>query len=57
MPNNQRHRGQHSDDVKNFNEKWVITLRKAVSDLSFLLSNGYSDKSSLKLVLWGLNKL
>ncbi|HAS47155.1 MAG TPA: DUF434 domain-containing protein [Microscillaceae bacterium] len=50
MPNNQRHRGQHSDDVKNFNDKWVITLKKAVGDLSFLLSNGYSDKSSLKLV-------
>lgn len=50
MPNNQRHRGQHSDDIKNFNEKWIPILRKAVSDLSFLLSNGYSEKSSLKLV-------
>lgn len=50
MPNNQRHRGQHSDDVKNFNEKWILTLRKAVMDLSFLLSNGYSENSSIKLV-------
>ena len=50
MPNNQRHRGQHSDDVKNFNEKWVAILKKAVSDLSFLLSNGYAEKSSIKLV-------
>jgi hypothetical protein len=50
MPNNQRHRGQHSDDIKNFNEKWVAILQKAVNDLSFLLSNGYAEKSSLKLV-------
>ncbi|EAY26553.1 DUF434 domain-containing protein [Microscilla marina] len=50
MPNNQRHRGQHSDDVKIFNEKWVAILQKAVNDLSFLLSNGYAEKSSLKLV-------
>lgn len=50
MPNRQKHRGQHSSDARLFNEKWIIILRQAVRDLSILLSRGYSEDASLKLV-------
>lgn len=50
MPNHQRHRGQHSDDIHLFNDKWVTILRQAVRDFSYLLTLGYPDHASLKLV-------
>jgi hypothetical protein len=50
MPNHQKHRGPQSDDFKIFNEKWFPVLRKAVADLSFLLTEEYPDTASLKLV-------
>ncbi len=46
----QRHRGEHPEDAKLFSEKWIIILRQAVNDLSWLLSNGYPDTASLQLV-------
>ncbi len=50
MPTRQKHRGQHSSDKDLFKQDLLPQLRKAVSDLSWLLSNGYSEKSALKLV-------
>lgn len=50
MPNKQKHRGQHSNDVRLFNEKWVIVLQQAVKDMSYLLSRDYPDSAALKLV-------
>ncbi len=46
----QRNRGKHPSDDKLFNDKWQQILKKAVIDLSYLLTQGYSDKSSLQLV-------
>ena len=50
MPNRQKHRGQHSNDPKIFNEKWIPSLNEAVDDLSFLLSRGYTDNPAIKIV-------
>ena len=50
MPNKQKHRGQQSDDSKLFNEKTIPILNQAVTDLSYLMTRGYSDKGSVKLV-------
>lgn len=50
MPNHQKHRGQHSDDVHLFNDKWMPILCQAVRDFSHLLTLGYPDHASLKLV-------
>lgn len=50
MPNRQKHRGQHSSDIRLFNETWIQTLQEAVRDLSMLLSRGYPEDASLKLV-------
>lgn len=50
MPDKRTHRGPHPQDKELFApEKWA-TLRQAVRDYSLLLSKGYADKSSLKLV-------
>lgn len=50
MPDKRKHRGQHPQDKKLFNERFFSALQSAVSDLSWLLTNGYSEKASLKLV-------
>lgn len=50
MPHSQKHRGANPKDYAAFAEKHFENLRQAVSDLSWLLSNGYSPKASLKLV-------
>ncbi len=50
MPNSQKHRGANPKDYAAFTDKNSDNLRQAVSDLSWLLSNGYAQKSSLKLV-------
>lgn len=50
MSSKQRHRGQHSNDPLLFNDKWLPIINQAVVDHSWLLSRGYSDKSSLSLV-------
>lgn len=46
----QKHRGQHPSDFKLFTAKTTISLRTAVEDYSWLLSKGYPEKGSLKLV-------
>lgn len=50
MPSHQKHRGQHPQDASLFGVKNQPDLRRAVSDLSWLRSHGYAEKSSLKLV-------
>ena len=50
MPNSQKHRGANPKDYAAFSEKNLENLKQAVSDLSWLLSNGYSQTASLKLV-------
>jgi hypothetical protein len=50
MPDTRRHRGQHPDDAKLFTDQVVPALREAVSDLSWLLTRGYSEQSAAVLV-------
>lgn len=50
MSGKQKHRGPHPEDEKLFSDSQVPLLRLAVSDLSWLLTRGYSDASALKLV-------
>ncbi|MEL6250574.1 MAG: DUF434 domain-containing protein [Bacteroidota bacterium] len=50
MSHKQRHRGQNSRDPELFAEKFIEILNQAVDHLSWLITRGYSDKSSLKLV-------
>jgi hypothetical protein len=50
MPDMRQHRGPHPDDVNIFTEEKEADLRRAVVDYSLLLSRGYAEKSSLKLV-------
>jgi hypothetical protein len=45
-----RHRGAHPADQKLFAPTQLNKLRRAVSDLSWLFSQGYTAKASLKLV-------
>jgi hypothetical protein len=45
-----RHRGAHPADRKLFAPKHHETLRRAVADLSLLLSRGYTPVATLKLV-------
>ncbi|MBO0860745.1 MAG: DUF434 domain-containing protein [Chloracidobacterium sp.] len=47
---NPRHRGAHPADLKLFASKNKEILRQAVCDLSWLLSRGYAQAASLKLV-------
>ena len=50
MSSKNRTRGQHPNDRKLFAEKFLPDLRAATQDLSLLLTMGYPDKASLKLV-------
>ena len=50
MPNKRTHRGQHPQDAKLFGPKTLEPLRSAVADMSLLLSKGYAQTSTLKLV-------
>jgi hypothetical protein len=50
MPDTRRHRGPHPQDADLFAEAVHPTLREAASHLSWLLSRGYAQRSSLKLV-------
>ncbi len=50
MPDKRTHRGPHPEDAQLFNADTLPTLQKAVGDMSWLLSRGYADKSSLTLV-------
>jgi hypothetical protein len=50
VPDKRKHRGAHPDDARLFAPEALETLRRAVQDYSWLLSNGYAEKSALKLV-------
>jgi hypothetical protein len=50
MPDKRIHRGQHPADAKLFASEIIPDLRRAVADYSLLLSKGYAEKSSLKLI-------
>ena len=50
MPDKRAHRGPHPEDERSFAPQWVPILRKAVEHFSWLLTRGYAEKSSLKLV-------
>lgn len=50
MPDKRTHRGPHPTDAKLFAPEVIPQLRQAAADFSMLLSKGYADKSSLKLV-------
>ncbi|MBN2590491.1 MAG: DUF434 domain-containing protein [Sedimentisphaerales bacterium] len=50
MPDKRTHRGQHPSDAKLFAPEVIPQLRCAAADFSLLLSKGYAEKSSLKLV-------
>jgi len=50
MPDKRIHRGQHPTDEKLFAAAKIAELRRAVGDYSLLLTKGYAETSSLKLV-------
>ena len=50
MSSTNRTRGQHPNDRRLFAEKFLPDLRAATHDLSVLLTMGYPDKASLKLI-------
>jgi hypothetical protein len=50
MPDQRTHRGPHPRDEKLFAASAIDKLRAAVADFSGLLTKGYAEKSSLKLV-------
>jgi hypothetical protein len=50
MPDSRTHRGQHPQDAKLFGPNALESLRSAVADMSLLLTKGYAQTSTLKLV-------
>src|SRR3954465_14357245 len=50
MPDSRKHRGPGPQDAEWFGADAAPTLATAVADLSWLLSRGYAEPSSLKLV-------
>jgi hypothetical protein len=50
MPDKRIHRGPHPADAKLFSDAAISDLRSALADFSLLLTKGYAEKSSLKLV-------
>jgi len=50
MPDRRTHRGPNPQDTKLFAADKVPDLRTALADYSLLLSKGYAEKSSLKMV-------
>ncbi|HOQ31468.1 MAG TPA: DUF434 domain-containing protein [Candidatus Hydrogenedens sp.] len=46
----QRHRGKNPEDEKLFSPEQMVLLRKAVKDLSYLYTRGYSEKIAVKVV-------
>ena len=49
-PDTRQHRGAHPADKQLFSDRYLPELRDSTADLSWLLSRGYSLKSSAKLV-------
>lgn len=50
MPDKRTHRGPHPEDARLFAPEAIGDLRLAMADYALLLSKGYAQKSSLKLV-------
>jgi len=50
MPDRRTHRGPHPQDTKLFSPDKIGDLQLAVADFSLLLTKGYAEKSTLKLV-------
>lgn len=50
MPDKRRHRGPHPEDEQLFAPSCLASLRKAASDLSWLLDQAYAPNASLTLV-------
>lgn len=50
MPDQRRHRGPHPDDLRLFAADALPALHTAVAELAWLLTRGYPQQSSLKLV-------
>jgi hypothetical protein len=50
MPDKRTHRGPHPQDAKLFSPAVIADLRTAMADYCLLLTKGYAEKSSLKLV-------
>jgi hypothetical protein len=50
VPDTREHRGPHPADAELFAPEMLPRLRAAVADFSLLLTKGYADKSTLKLV-------
>jgi hypothetical protein len=50
MPDRRRHRGLHPQDARLFGAGMQRTLRRAVTELCYLLTRGYPPKAALKLV-------
>ena len=50
MPDKRKHRGPSPNDDRLFASKNISVLRNAVADMSLLLSRGYAQASTLKLV-------
>ncbi|ALW85234.1 hypothetical protein AUC43_09080 [Hymenobacter sedentarius] len=49
-PADTRHRGPHPADAQLFAPQWLPVLRRAVEELSWLLTRGYPRGSTIKLV-------
>lgn len=50
MPDKRLHRGPHPEDARLFTQETLHLVQSAVADASWLLSRGYADKSTLKIV-------
>ena len=50
MPEKRQHRGPHPEDARLFAAAAWGNLQNATADMSWLLSRGYADKSTLKIV-------
>ncbi|MCJ7692675.1 MAG: DUF434 domain-containing protein [Sedimentisphaerales bacterium] len=50
MPDKRSHRGPHPQDARLFATAAIEDLQNALADFSMLLTKGYADKSTLKLV-------
>jgi len=50
MPDKRTHRGPHPADEKLFASEAISDLRLALADYSLLLTKGYAEKSTLKLI-------
>lgn len=50
MPDSRAHRGSHPEDQRDFRQEAEPVLRRAVAELSYLLTRDYAETAALKLV-------